>query len=227
MSNAKSEKQRAALEAVKLIQDHQIIGLGTGSTAFYAIMEIGNLVRSGLSIRAVPTSTQTRELAIAQQIPLVDISQVENIDITIDGADEFTSAGWLVKGGGGALLREKIVASLSDTNIIIADSSKMVKQLGRFKVPIEVIPMGLGLVQRELKLLNGQGVLRQKNGSSFVTDEGNYILDTDFGLIEDPVSLAKQLDGLVGLVEHGLFLFSTNRIFVGHPDRVDNLEINL
>src|SRR3954466_5668024 len=138
--DVEKEKELAAKEAVRFIQDRQIIGLGTGSTAYYIIQEIGKLVKEGLRIKAVPTSNKTAELARSLGIELANIDEVERIDVTIDGADEFNNDLVLIKGGGGALLKEKIVASMTDQEIIIADSSKKVDQLGKFPLPIEVIP---------------------------------------------------------------------------------------
>ncbi|PWJ58467.1 ribose 5-phosphate isomerase A [Dyadobacter jejuensis] len=220
MSTQSQEKELAAKAAVQFITNHQIVGLGTGSTAYYAIMEIGRLVRNGMNIKAIPTSKHTQRLAMEQGIPLVEIAALSAIDLTIDGADEFTAEGLLIKGGGGALLHEKIIASLSKTNIIIADSSKRVDKLGQFRVPIEVIPMACGMVLNKLRALAGRGTLRQTNGTTFCTDEGNYILDVDFGLIDDPCALAQELDGLVGVVEHGLFLNTTTTILMGQGDSV-------
>lgn len=218
-----NEKKSAALEAVSYIKNGQIIGLGTGSTAYYAIMEVGALVKNGLQIRAVPTSEQTRELATTLGIPLVDINKVEAIDITIDGADEFNDQLELIKGGGGALLREKIVASVTRQQIIIADASKQVQKLGAFKVPIEVIPFAGNAVAGKLRDYNGVATLRKKDHEIFVTDQGNYILDTDFGLIDDPATLAAALDHITGVVEHGLFINLADRVIVGRGDAVKTI----
>ncbi|MCF3109924.1 ribose-5-phosphate isomerase RpiA [Niabella sp. CC-SYL272] len=215
---SETEKINAALKAVSFVKTGQIVGLGTGSTAYFAIKEIGKMVQEGLQIRAIPTSEATRQLAEELQIPLVDINNVQTIDVTIDGADEFNSRLQLIKGGGGALLREKIVASITKTQIIIADASKLVEKLGAFKVPIEVIPFAANVVIRKLSALNGVATLRVKNGSTYITDQENYILDVSFGLIDDPASLAKELDHITGIVEHGLFINLADYVIVGKGD---------
>lgn len=201
-----NEKKIAALEAVKEIKEGMIVGLGTGSTAYYAIQAVGEMVKNGAAIKAVPTSEHTKQLSIELGIPLVDINSIDKIDVTIDGADEFTQNLDLIKGGGGALLREKIVASLTEKEIIIADSSKLVQELGRFKVPLEVIPFAYAYVMRALQSLGGIGLLRKVQEKTFITDQGNYIIDTDFGLINDPATLNEKLNNIVGVVEHGLFV---------------------
>ncbi len=214
------EKQLAALEAVKYIQNGMTVGLGTGSTAFYAIKAVGEMVQNGLQIQAVPTSEHTKQLAASLNIPLVDINTIDSIDVTIDGADEFTTNLELIKGGGGALLREKIVASISKKNIIIADASKLVEKLGRFKVPIEVIPFAANYVMVQLQLLGGKGTIRKKDEKAFITDQGNIIIDADFGLIENPEKRAKQLDAIVGIVEHGLFINLTNKVIMAKEKEI-------
>lgn len=210
-----SEKQLAAIEAVKLISNHQIVGLGTGSTAKYAIAAIGELVKNGLQIKAVASSIQTAELAASLNIPLVDIASVLSIDINIDGTDEFTTDLTLIKGGGGALLREKIIASLSKTTVIIADSSKQVMVLGRFKLPIAVLPIACNNVLQQIKTFHGTGSIRMVAGKRFITDEGNYIVDADFGLIDDPASLSFELNNVVGIVAHGLFVNLASKVIMG------------
>lgn len=212
------EKYLAAKEAVKLISNNQIVGLGTGSTAVYAVKEIGNLVKNGLKIKAIPTSNKTKELAETLNIPLADINQIDGIDITIDGADEFTSDLVLIKGGGGALLKEKIVASMTKEEIIIADSSKKAERLGKFPLPVEVIPFAANYVMRKLSQLNGVGTIRIKDNSTFITDEGNYIIDTDFGVITDPVYLSDYLNSIAGVVAHGLFIKLAKKVIMGVSD---------
>lgn len=212
------EKHLAAKEAVKLIKNNQIVGLGTGSTAVYAVKEIGNLVKNGLKIHGVPTSNKTKELAETLNIPLIDINEADTIDITIDGADEFTSGLVLIKGGGGALLREKIVASMTKEEIIIADSSKKVDRLGKFPLPIEVIPFAANYVLRKLSEIQGHGKIRIKDNSAFITDEGNYIIDTEFGVITDPVYLSDHLNNIEGVVGHGLFINLAKKVIMGIAD---------
>lgn len=212
------EKELAAKEAVKSLSDNMIVGLGTGSTAFYAIKEIGELVKNGLKIKGIPTSNETKTLAESLHIPLIDINTINSIDVTIDGADEFTSDLILIKGGGGALLREKIVASLSKQVIIIADSSKKVAEIGKFKVPIEVIPFAFNYVLHQIELLKGKGKMRMIDSKPFATDQGNYIIDADFGLIFNAVELSQKLNQIEGLVAHGIFIGLANKVIMGEKD---------
>lgn len=209
------EKQIAARAAVKFIQNNDIVGLGTGSTAFFAIKEIALLVKNGLKIKGVPTSEHTAALAVSLGIELLPMEQVEFIDITIDGADEFDAGLNLIKGGGGALFREKIVASLTKNEIIIADSGKYVTQLGLFKVPVEVVPLALNYVLQQLEKLNGKGEVRMKDGKPFITDNHNIIVDADFGLISDPAALSENLNRIEGIMAHGLFVQLTSKIIMG------------
>lgn len=218
MKDLTNEKILAAREAVKLLSDGQIVGLGSGSSAYLAIHEIGGLVKIGLDIKGVPTSQKTQDLAISLGIPLLNIEDVSAIDITIDGADEFTPELHLIKGGGSFLLKEKVVASLSKQQIIITDSSKQVDLLGKFTVPIEVIPYARNYVMAQLKKLNGIGKIRMEGEKPLVTEQGNYLLDTDFGLITNPKLLADQLDPIVGIVEHGLFIGIATKVIMGNGD---------
>jgi len=220
------EKYLAAQEAVKFIKGDQIIGLGTGSSATHAIKEIGNLVKAGLKIQGVPTSIKTEELAKSLGIPLIDINSVSFIDVTIDGADEFTNELMLIKGGGGALLREKIVASITRQEIIITDSSKKVERLGKFPLPIEVIPFAVNYVKRKLQELNGVGTIRLKEGAPFVTDQGNLIIDANFGLIDDPFSLSDSLNKIEGIVCHGLFIGLANKVITGIGETSSTVTID-
>ena len=209
------EKQIAAREAVKFIKNNDIVGLGTGSTAFFAIQEIALLVKNGLKIKGVPTSEHTATLAVSLGIELLPMEQVKAIDITIDGADEFDTELNLVKGGGGALFREKIVASLTKNEIIIADSGKLVTQLGKFKVPIEVVPLALNYVLQQLAKLNGKGEVRIKDNKPFITDNHNIIVDSDFGLINDVAGLSERLNRIEGILAHGLFVQLTSKVIMG------------
>ena len=183
MKNLENEKLLAARQAVKFVKENQIIGLGTGSTAKYAVEEIGKLVREGLKIKCVATSNQTAALAESLSIPLVELSEVEAVDLTIDGADEFDADLNLIKGGGGALFREKMVARSSKNVIIIADSTKRVERLGAFKVPVEIVPSAFDFAKKQIEKIGGRSKIRMKNEKIFVTDFKNNILDADFGLI--------------------------------------------
>lgn len=215
-----NEKQIAAHEAVKLLGNNMIVGLGTGSTVVYAIEKIAGLVQQGLLIKGVPTSEKTKALARQLQIPLLDFKDVTSTDVTIDGADEFTTGLDLIKGGGGALFREKLVASISKKVIIVTDSSKHVHQLGRFKVPVEVVPQAANYVLQSLKQLGGTGTLRMQDHTRFVTDQGNHIIDADFGLINHPKQLAEQLDTITGILEHGLFINIATHVFMAKGSEV-------
>ena len=213
--NKEKEKENAALAAVAFIEDHMVVGLGTGSTAYYAITAIAERIKKGLQIKAVPTSEQTATIALSLGIPLTDINAVDMIDVTIDGADEFTKEKYMIKGGGGALLREKIVAAKTKKEIIIADASKLVDHLGKFKLPIEVIPFARGYVMEELRKLQLKAEVRP-----FITDEGNNIIDVAFGKIEDPVALSAELNQITGVVTHGLFINLAFNILMGEGDQV-------
>ncbi|WP_125721816.1 ribose-5-phosphate isomerase RpiA [Flavobacterium ustbae] len=223
-SDFDKEKQLAAKEAVKLIRDNMIVGLGTGSTAYYAIIEIGERIKEGLKIKAVATSKETERLAVSLNIELIDIKNIDVIDITIDGADEFNSDLIMIKGGGGALFREKIVLSLTRKKIIISDSSKKVEILGKFKVPIEAVPFASSYVMKQITIAGGSSKLRMKEGREFLTDQGNYIIDADFGPINDPETLAMTLNNIEGVLAHGLFIGLVDQIIMGHGDTTKIFE---
>lgn len=219
------EKEAAARASLEFVGDGEVIGLGTGSTAALAIRFLGERVRAGLKIRGVPTSTRTKELAASVGIPLTTLDLVQAVDVTIDGADEIDPALRLVKGGGGALLYEKIVASASRRLVIIADSSKQVPVLGRFPLPVEVIPFARTLVAAKIAGLGA--VVRQRvgaGGEPYVTDERHSILDCSFGQIADPVVLARELDGIPGVVEHGLFIDMVDVALIGKGSTVTQLR---
>jgi len=216
----KHEKQSAAREALKHIKDGQTVGLGTGSTAYFAIDGIGKMVGEGLRIRAVPTSGATEQQAAALNIPLVSIDEVGRIDVTIDGTDEFDAGLNLIKGGGGALLKEKMVAQITDQQIIIADSTKLVERLGAFRIPVEVLPFTAGYVRRRIEELGGTGNIRLRDGAEFLTDEKNFIIDADFGLLDDPFAVSEKLNNIEGVVCNGLFLGLADIVLMGEGDEV-------
>jgi ribose 5-phosphate isomerase A len=215
MGDQEREKQAAAARSMAYVEAGQIVGLGTGSTASHAIRMLGRRVREGLTIRGVPTSERTRELAEAEGIPLLPLEQVTRVDVTIDGADEVDPQLRLIKGGGGALLHEKIVASASDRLIVIADSDKLVGRLGRFPLPVEVVPRAWRLLAGKLAALGCTATLRQRADEVYVTEEGNYLLDCAFGAIEDPPRLAGALNEMPGVVEHGLFIDMADVVIIG------------
>jgi ribose 5-phosphate isomerase A len=211
-------KQAAAHKAVQYIKDGMIVGLGTGSTAYWAIQYLGEKVKQGMRITAIATSDETERLALECGIKVSEMDAVDHIDIDIDGADEIDRRLNLIKGGGGALLREKIVAAGSKTFIVIADGSKMVEMLGQFPLPVEIIPFGWQHTARHLALLGCQTTLRQKEAKPFITDNGNYILDCQFGPIPDPAVLQQQINNTPGVVENGLFVKMATRIVIGYDD---------
>ena len=218
------EKEAAARASLRFVRDGDIVGLGTGSTAAYAVRLLGERVRAGLKIRGIPTSSQTRELATSLGIPLTTFDEVQEINVTIDGADEVDPQLCLTKGGGGALLREKIVASASRQLVIIADSSKQVPMLGKFPLPIEVIAFAQPVVKKKIEALGASVKLRQSNGSPFVTDEGHRILDCSFGQIPDPPALARRLSDMPGVVEHGLFINMASVVLIARGQEVTELR---
>src|SRR5579883_524785 len=210
------EKLIAANAALDLIENGMTVGLGSGTTAAMFLRLLGERVRSGLKIKGVPTSESTAQLARELGILLVSLDDQPHPDIDIDGADEATESMCLIKGGGGALLREKIVAFASRRFVAIIDSSKLVKKLGKFPLPVEIVPFARSLVADAVVDLGGKPVLRQANdGTAFLTDQGNWILDCSFGAIEDPSSLASKLADIPGIVEHGLFIGLADQIIVG------------
>ncbi len=213
---ADQEKQQAALEAVKFIKNNMVVGLGTGSTAKHMILAVGDLVKGGMNLTCVPSSEATQKIALELGIKIVDLHEIEKIDITIDGADECDENFQLIKGGGGALLREKILAWNTKYNIIIADSSKAVKKLGAFKLPIEVIPFATKQISNFLEAENLQPVQRMKDGQPYRTDENNYIIDVDIFKVEDLKALEIKLLKVPGIVETGLFLDTTNLLILGN-----------
>ncbi|MEL7220906.1 MAG: ribose-5-phosphate isomerase RpiA [Bacteroidota bacterium] len=222
------EKKRAALAAVEYVQSGMTLGLGTGSTAYFAIEAIGERWQAGTlrDIRAIPTSVATAEQARSYGIPLVDLPDVASIDLTIDGADEFDQQMRLIKGGGGALFREKLVAFASKEMIVISDASKQVNQLGAFPLPVEVLPMAKRLVQQALENYNCQPVLRlQENGQPYFTDNQNLIFDCHLKAIDNPEKLDLALQKIPGIVETGLFLGLATKVVMGKGDEVVEYEI--
>ena len=218
--SAVNEKKVAALEAVKYIKNGMTVGLGTGSTAFFMIEALGQMVEQGLEIKAVATSDETEKLAKKLGIEVITLAEAKRLDLTIDGADEVDSNFQLIKGGGGALLREKIVAHNSDFNIIIVDSSKQVSRLGQFKLPIETIPFATQLILKELKEMNLHPVQRMRGADDYKTDENNDILDIDIWNTDIKLTdLEHQLKNIPGIVETGLFLTSTDLVIIGKGEQ--------
>src|SRR5262245_56194109 len=211
-----AHKAVAARRAVEYIRDGQVVGLGTGSTAALAIKELGLLVARGLRIRGVPTSRSTELLAMECGIPLVDLNDACRLDVTIDGAVEIDPAFNMIKGGGGALFREKLVAIATEVEIIIVDPPKLVPILGQSApVPVEVLQFGWCLSERRLRELGCTPQLREQGGRPYESDNGNYILDCHFGPIPDPEKLDKEIKQIPGVVECGIFAGLADRLIIG------------
>ncbi|MEE9461920.1 MAG: ribose-5-phosphate isomerase RpiA [Bacteroidales bacterium] len=214
-------KQQAGERAVTFVEDGMVVGLGTGSTAYYAIRKLGELARQGMEIKGVCTSEQTRDLAREYGITVVDIEDAKYIDLTIDGADEVDPDGQGIKGGGGALLYEKIVASNSRQNIWVVEKRKLVPQLGDFPLPVEIMPFGHRNLLRKMEERNWNPVLRKKGSKIFTTDGHHYIVDLRLDSIPDPQQLDSEIRHLPGVVEHGLFLDTVNKVVAAGPDKVE------
>jgi ribose 5-phosphate isomerase A len=215
------EKELAARASLQFVRDGDVVGLGSGSTAAYAVRYLGKRVRAGMKIRGIATSVQTQNLAASVGIPLTTLEEVQRIDVTIDGADEFDPELRLIKGGGGALLHEKIVASASRQVIIITDSSKQVCVLGKVPLPVEVIRFAEAVVSKKISALGATVQLRKDTaGKPFITNEGNHILDCHFGQIPDPPALAHTLSEIPGVVEHGLFINLADLVLLGNGSEV-------
>ncbi len=222
--DTQKEKEMAGRAAAELVRDGDVVGLGTGSTAYFAVLALGERVKAGLKIVGIPTSNATAELAKKVGVPLTSIDQHPAIDIDIDGADEIDPHLNLIKGGGGALLREKVVASASKKMVVISDSSKLVPVLGKFPLPVEVISFARAVVEKKIAGLGASVKWRTRaDGSVYLTDNGNPILDCSFGRIEDPPALARILSDTPGVVEHGLFIGLACVALVGRGDSVHEI----
>ena len=212
-------KEQVGIKAAEFVTDGMIVGLGTGSTAYYFVAELGRRIKEeGLKITAVTTSSVTYDQAAGLGIPLKAIDDVEVVDLTVDGADEVDPALNGIKGGGGALLMEKIVATNSKDCIWIVDESKQVETLGAFKLPVEVVQYGAENLFRHFEKKGYSPAYREKDGQRFVTDQGNFIIDLDLKVIPDAEVLAEELDRTVGVVDHGLFLGMVSKVIVGTPE---------
>ncbi len=232
MADRDDLKQAAALRALDLVFDGMWLGLGTGSTAERFVDALAEKVAAGLQILCVPTSEATRERAESLGIPLTTLDETPHLHLTIDGADEIDDQLRLIKGGGGALLREKIVATASDQMVVIADDSKLVAMLGKFPLPVEVVRFGLAATRRLVEAMAEQAgcggeirLRRTPSGEPFVTDQGNHILDCHFGSIPEPEVLSFALKRVPGVVEHGLFLGVADLAIVAGEDGVQVLPV--
>jgi len=220
-------KERAALEAVRLVRDGHVIGLGSGSTAAYAIREIGRLIRAeAIRVLGVPTSYEALTLAVESGIPLTTLNEHPRLDLVIDGADQVDGDLNLIKGGGGALMREKVIASAARSLVIVTDETKLVERLGtNHPVFVEVLPFALPSVSLKIQAIGGKPVLRKSESivSPVITDNGNFILDVDFGPIEEPRELDIRLKLIPGVMETGLFIGMADVVYVGGPAAVRRL----
>lgn len=221
-------KKAAALSAVTHVKDGFVVGLGSGTTIVYALKEIGKRIREKkLSILGVPTSYQASQLGVKYKIPLTTLDENPRLDVAIDGADQVDNKLDMIKGMGGALTREKIVASASKLNIIVVDETKLTNKLGvNQPVPVEVLPFAMSVVETKLRRLDGKPVLREAGGKlgPLVTDNGNFIFDVDFGPIAQPKELAMALKGVPGIVETGLFVGTADIAYVGGRESVRKLK---
>jgi ribose 5-phosphate isomerase A len=225
LKRADQEKEAAARASLRFIKSGHVVGLGTGSTAASFIRLLAEQVKNGLVVRGIPTSVRSRELAESLGIPLTTLDECQEIDVTVDGADEVDPELRLMKGGGGALLREKVVASATKHLVIVVDATKQVPRLGKFPLPVEVIRFAQALVAKKIAALGADVRLRlQANGTPYVTDESNHILDCRFGEIADADNLARQLSDMPGIVEHGLFIGMARTVLLARGDQIVELH---
>lgn len=222
MSDLEQLKRQAAVAAVEYVKDGQLVGLGTGSTARYAVLELGERIKAGLRIKGIPTSRETATLADQVGIPLLPEEGAWALDVAIDGADQVDPYPNLIKGGGGALLKEKIVAASARQLIIVADHTKVAPALGApVPLPVEVIPFGWRSTARALEQLGCRAVLRERGGRPFTTEAGHYIVDLYVQKIEDPAGMEARVNMIPGVVENGLFVGRTTLLILGTPRGVE------
>lgn len=214
------QKRNAGEKAIEYIEDGMIIGLGTGSTVYYTIKKVGELVSKGMNLKAVATSKSTERLAKELNIPLLSIDEIEKIDIAIDGVDEIDSTFNAIKGGGGALFREKVVAQLAERVIWIMDETKLVDAIGQFPLPVEILPFGYTHILKRLIEFSLNPQIRTVDGEIYITDNGNYIVDLHIGKSLDIEDIKKKLNSITGVLEVGLFINMCERIIVGIDDQV-------
>ena len=216
--NLEDCKKAAAEKALSFIKDKMVVGIGTGSTTFYFIENLIKRCKAGLSIRAVASSERTLEIARKGEIPLLDINSVKSLDIYVDGADEIDPAKRMIKGGGGALVREKIAAHMSKERVFMVDESKLVPKLGRHPLPVEIIPFGSTATIHHLQMLGYQGALRLKNNAPYITDNQNLIYDVQFPSHADPEMVHQQISAIPGVVETGFFFNLASHVIIGFLD---------
>ena len=218
------KKKQVAEKAVEYIEDGMLIGLGSGSTIYWMMRKLGERIQGGLKVKGIPSSKRTEKWAEEFGIPLTTFSEVQQLDLAIDGADEVDPDLNLIKGGGGSLLREKMVDDVSTRLIIVVDDSKLVSQLGKFPLPVEVVPFGWETTAQRIAALGITPRLRSNEDGVFISNNGNYILDCPFERMEDPNALHQQLKGMLGVVETGLFLNMTDVVLVGRGDGVQVID---
>ncbi|HEX2608758.1 MAG TPA: ribose-5-phosphate isomerase RpiA [Flavisolibacter sp.] len=212
-------KEAAAHQAVTYVEDGMVVGLGTGSTALYAIQKLGNLYRQGMKLTLTASSVQSEKIAVENGLILTPPDTLSQIDLYIDGADEIDASYNLIKGGGGALVREKILAASAQQFIVIADSSKCAPHLGSFPLAVEIVPFGHTLTLRHLEDMQGKPLLRMQDGQPFRSDNGNFIADCHFGLLDRPEEFDLLLNSIPGVVENGLFPSAlVSLVIIGNPD---------
>lgn len=208
-------KKLAGEKAIEYVKDGMHLGLGTGSTVYWSLVKLGELIKKGLDIKGVPTSKNTEKLSMELGIPLVSLSSINELDLTIDGADEASTNFELIKGGGGALLREKMVASISKRFIIVIDETKYVTSLGQFPLPVEIVQFGWEVTCNQISKLGCKPKLRMENNAPFITDNKNYIVDCYFEKIQDTKEVNNTLNMIPGVVENGLFVNMADVIVIG------------
>ena len=224
--NTENQKKIAAEKATECVESGMVVGLGTGSTVYYALLKLGTMVQEGLDIVGIPTSAGTEKIAIAQQIPLTTLASHPTIDLTIDGADEVDAHLNLIKGGGAALVREKIIANASKEILIVVDESKVSRVLGTtFPLPVEIVRFGWQATQTEVNRICGHSTLRlahtqDRDKEPLITDNGNYILDCHFDGIPAPEQIELQLNNIPGVVENGIFVNRADKIIIGTPSGI-------
>jgi ribose 5-phosphate isomerase A len=217
-------KQMAGEKAVEYVQDGMLVGLGTGSTVYYTILKLGELVKNGLNIKGIPTSVRTENLARELGIPLISFADADTLDVCIDGADELNAKLELVKGGGGALLREKLVAAASRKFVVVADATKKVATLGKFPLPVEIVQFAWETTFRRVNALGIAPKMRMHDAQPYVTDNGNYILDCAAGEITDAPALNRELKMMPGVVETGLFIGMADVAIVAGETSIELIE---
>ncbi len=228
--NTESQKKIAAEKATEDVRSGMVVGLGTGSTVYYALLKLGAMVREGLDIVGIPTSEGTEKIAFAEKIPLTTLATHPTIDLTIDGADEVDAHLNLIKGGGAALVREKIIANASKEILIVVDESKVSRVLGTtFSLPVEIVRFGWEATQTEVNRICGKSTLRQNtsqdgDGSPLITDNGNYILDCHFDGIPAPQAVEMQLNNIPGVVENGIFVNRADKVIIGTASGIRYME---